>query len=1651
MSSVQHPNIIHIYEVFENKEKMVLVMEMANGGELYDFLSDKKCLAEHEARRIFRQIATAVFYCHKHKICHRDLKLENILLDENGSAKIADFGLSNVFGGESLLNTFCGSPLYASPEIVKGSPYEGPEVDCWSLGVLLYTLVYGAMPFDGSNFKRLVRQITTGDYYEPKEASRASSLIRSMLTVQPEMRAKVEDICAHWWVNETYSESCLTEAEYLASLTPVRLDLLLGVSPCPKIKEKPKIGQMEKPLSIEEIVNEEKPEVNEHTNSKDIPKEPQENIKDTIDRNGRIKEEKRIIELIESESSRKSISPIPSENMALINEADSGVMIESVHEIEDNNSVESESPQKLILDLEKAPVESISLNIGFKCEPEANKSIDNNSIPPALTPSLSSSSTPPPPPPPPPPADIPPPPCAVTVEQIKPPSHIPQAKVIKERTIHEVNGKMEETSIIPKAAIKEVTPPRDIKPVPLAQTEKRDKSPTPPPTPPPPPPPPPPSTQNLKPIEKLKVDLQPLITQGLDEMTPLSPDSSQEKDQISDSLHSSKTSVSTPEKRENRDSKVIKAAQYWNNFIGDVISKSKSSDGAKGQPKPKKIVSAGVGLKGMNELKTTFENSKEPTEKRSARKSSVGGCNPGLKVTDAKNVFEIKAQQPPTPVIYRRNSLAKDGKKSTWSKPKPCPTTPGLENETLLQQIKLAQIEPKSKLQLEQEVANNVSSSPILIQEKQSIPTETPNFSPEVKKSKTSSTKKVTKDNEGKESQSTEEPRKPKITQTKESKTNTAHQEPIKTSDILPEKSSKKVETTIKEPIPQVPHVPTPMDELQPVVEKEVPSLINSIVTSPPPPFPQPIQENPLIKQNITEQAKPILRQAKSLDASLSSNMKSKSQVELPPLITNDNQIQTIKPPITSSMKSHSLDVAELEDTTNSKIGLLTKKDEFIKPKENKISGNKPRPSKLSKPKAVQHFENKMHSMTQPKVVSTGGKKDESLELLESGKKEKLSKSVEETPKVPHVVPVKPLIANNLSDSRKDSSSASDVVLKRMEKVTSNENINSTVPSANSPVIENSLKIIGTPVPSRPTLSTSIPPLSKAPPPSTPPVLQTPSQIQSPFIKTNAQEKYVPITLERDTIKESSNAEGKTIYHIPVQVESPSIINNIEDKCGNYYPTNSLSRRRWGSRKKRMSTAYSDSSMSDDDGSFFQYPSGLQKQISLGKHGLETAPMFRLRKTRPPFTLQRESSFSSDGEDELEDDGFREMTAENLFSTLLTRVKSLTRRIHDEHEEHINTWHQNQRIVNHPLNPGDTHARLERSALRNSIKRLPMNKRPTYDETPLPSTIPSENLDLACGVSVTSKQRSRPGYLPHPNAERIIPINLVNSHDKFDQYYSASPPIKRINDIMIPSNDLTYGEEDRQRRVSRFLRPDFYDTPKEDSIYAKMKELEEEEKRKSRFLKKIQARNASESCDVLSPLSSLSNQDDVIMPLHTPSNGEGCEPIQLRKGRSADLDNIREEDSSNYLLHGRRTTPLLKRGLSETKGRTSPSLYGMDSTQSHPNTKDNLSKLLTRRSISSELFADDFFNHNPRTITRRSISKDLHDTAEDLRLRNATTWNEFEPKSTTTPPIANHHRSSRNQLPRHSNSFTRSDWRRTSVPERGKDFKTLPRNYVHFD
>ena len=210
-------------------------MEYASGGELYDYLNERKRVSEMEARSIFRQIVSAVHFLHKNRIVHRDLKLENILIDANGDIKLADFGLSNNWSPNSLLYTFCGSPLYASPEIVNGYPYFGPEVDCWSLGVLLYTLVYGSMPFQGGDYNRLVKQITEGQFIVPRERSGAFGLIKKCLCTKAAKRASIDDIAEHWWVNVGYAYPPVVFYSYVPGTASRNGVQALGYEGSPKV------------------------------------------------------------------------------------------------------------------------------------------------------------------------------------------------------------------------------------------------------------------------------------------------------------------------------------------------------------------------------------------------------------------------------------------------------------------------------------------------------------------------------------------------------------------------------------------------------------------------------------------------------------------------------------------------------------------------------------------------------------------------------------------------------------------------------------------------------------------------------------------------------------------------------------------------------------------------------------------------------------------------------------------------------------------------------------------------------------------------------------------------------------------------------------------------------------------------------------------------------------------------------------------------------------------------------------------------------------------------------------------------------------------------------------------------------------------------
>ncbi|XP_038148846.1 serine/threonine-protein kinase MARK1 isoform X6 [Cyprinodon tularosa] len=202
MKLLNHPNIVKLFEVIETDKTLYLVMEYASGGEVFDYLVAHGRMKEKEARAKFRQIVSAVQYCHQRRIVHRDLKAENLLLDADMNIKIADFGFSNEFTVGSKLDTFCGSPPYAAPELFQGKKYDGPEVDVWSLGVILYTLVSGSLPFDGQNLKELRERVLRGKYRIPFYMSTdCENLLKKLLVLNPVKRGSLEQIMKDHWMN----------------------------------------------------------------------------------------------------------------------------------------------------------------------------------------------------------------------------------------------------------------------------------------------------------------------------------------------------------------------------------------------------------------------------------------------------------------------------------------------------------------------------------------------------------------------------------------------------------------------------------------------------------------------------------------------------------------------------------------------------------------------------------------------------------------------------------------------------------------------------------------------------------------------------------------------------------------------------------------------------------------------------------------------------------------------------------------------------------------------------------------------------------------------------------------------------------------------------------------------------------------------------------------------------------------------------------------------------------------------------------------------------------------------------------------------------------------------------------------------------------
>ncbi|KAG0374690.1 hypothetical protein BGX24_010087, partial [Mortierella sp. AD032] len=200
MKLINHPHVIRLYDVYETEKELFLVMEFVAGGELFEYLVNKGRLDEAEALRFFQQIIVGLAFCHKRKICHRDLKPENLLLDDRMNVKIADFGMASLQKTGRLLETSCGSPHYASPEVVTGLKYDGSSSDIWSCGIILYALLTGHLPFDDENIRQLLSKVKAGKFYMPTDISPgARDLISRMLTVNPKRRITMQGVMMHPW------------------------------------------------------------------------------------------------------------------------------------------------------------------------------------------------------------------------------------------------------------------------------------------------------------------------------------------------------------------------------------------------------------------------------------------------------------------------------------------------------------------------------------------------------------------------------------------------------------------------------------------------------------------------------------------------------------------------------------------------------------------------------------------------------------------------------------------------------------------------------------------------------------------------------------------------------------------------------------------------------------------------------------------------------------------------------------------------------------------------------------------------------------------------------------------------------------------------------------------------------------------------------------------------------------------------------------------------------------------------------------------------------------------------------------------------------------------------------------------------------------
>ena len=221
MQDISHPNVINLFEIFDEPKKMNLVMELVTGGELFDRIVAKGSYSEKDAATCMSQLCQALDYLHTKKIVHRDLKPENLLYAspaDDANLKVADFGLARMLTAGDMMKTACGTPGYVAPEILKNKGYDSGAVDMWSTGVILYILLCGFPPFYEEELPALFDQILHARYDFPSPwwdsiSKEAKSLVQALLTLDPKKRMTADEVLKQPWVTGSASDAPLDSVQ----------------------------------------------------------------------------------------------------------------------------------------------------------------------------------------------------------------------------------------------------------------------------------------------------------------------------------------------------------------------------------------------------------------------------------------------------------------------------------------------------------------------------------------------------------------------------------------------------------------------------------------------------------------------------------------------------------------------------------------------------------------------------------------------------------------------------------------------------------------------------------------------------------------------------------------------------------------------------------------------------------------------------------------------------------------------------------------------------------------------------------------------------------------------------------------------------------------------------------------------------------------------------------------------------------------------------------------------------------------------------------------------------------------------------------------------------------------------------------------------